>query len=83
MPAYDYQCNFCQKKWTEYHGFNEDTIKCPFCEQENIKRVYNYVSQINKLEEAMQSKNKTGKKTRDYIEQARQDLKEYKVEQKK
>ena len=39
MPAYQYKCEYCSKEWTEYHGFNEEPTKCPFCEQENIKRV--------------------------------------------
>lgn len=83
MPAYNYKCEYCSKEWTEYHGFNEEPTKCPFCEQENIKRVYNYVSTINRLEEVMEHKRKTGVKTREFIEQARQDLKEHKAEQKK
>ena len=83
MPAYQYTCNVCSKEWSEYHGFGEDATRCPFCEEQSIKRIYNYVSSINKLEETMQSKKKVGVKTREFIEQARQDLKDHKVENKK
>ena len=85
MPAYQYKCEYCLKEWTEYHAFHEEITKCPFCDQENIRRIYNYVSTINKLEEAMEYKNnkKVGTKTREYIEQARQDLKEHKAQQKR
>lgn len=82
MPAYQYRCEYCSKEWTEHHGFEDCATKCPFCEQENIKKVYNYISTINKLEETHQSK-KIGIKTREFIEQAKQDLKEHKVESKK
>lgn len=82
MPAYQYKCEYCSKEWTEYHGFEEEAAKCPFCEQESIKRVYNYVSSINRIEEAMERKRKPGTKTREFIEQARQDLKEHKANKK-
>ena len=80
MPAYQYKCEYCSKEWTEHHGFNEEAKKCPFCEQENIKRVYNYISSINKLEETTEHKKKPGTKTREFIEQARQNLKEHKAD---
>lgn len=80
MPAYQYKCEYCLKEWTEYHGFNEEPKKCPFCEQENIKRTYNYESSIKRIEEAMEHKRKPGTKTREFIEQARQNLKEHKAD---
>lgn len=82
MPAYQYKCEYCSKDWTEYHGFEEEAVKCPFCEQENIKRLYNYVSSIKRIKEAMEHKRKPGIKTREFIEQARQDLKEHKANKK-
>ena len=81
MPAYDYKCQSCQKEWVEIHGFDEKPEKCPFCETGGFKKIYKYTETINKLQETMQ--NKPGKKTREFIEQARQDLKEHKVEQKR
>lgn len=77
MPAYDYKCNSCQKEWTEYHGFDEKPEKCPYCETENFKKLFNYTTTQLKIQE-MQAKN--GQKTREYIEQARQDLKQFKTE---
>ena len=81
MPAYDYKCQTCQKEWAEIHGFDEKPEKCPYCHADNFKKVFKYQETVNKLTETMQ--NKPGKKTRDYIEQARQDLKDYKVENKR
>ena len=80
MPAYQYKCEYCLKEWTEHHGFNEEPKKCPFCEQETIKRTYNYESSIKRIEEAMEHKRKPGVKTREFIEQARQNLKEHKAD---
>lgn len=81
MPAYDYKCNSCQKEWVEMHGFDEKPEKCPYCETNNFKKLFNYTKTIDNLIQTMQVKN--GQKTREYIEQARQDLKDYKVEQKR
>ena len=78
MPAYQYKCDSCFKEWTEYHGLEEKATKCPFCEQENIKKVYSYVSSINKLGEQIQKK--PGMKTREFIEEARRNLKEHKAD---
>lgn len=79
MPAYDYKCNSCQKEWTEHHGFNEKPEVCPYCETNNFKKLFNYTKSELKIQE-MQAKN--GQKTREFIEQARQDLKEYKANKK-
>ena len=79
MPAYDYKCNSCQKEWTEHHGFDEKPDKCPYCETNNFKKLFNYTKSELKIQE-MQAKN--GQKTREFIEQARQDLKEYKANKK-
>ena len=83
MPAYDYKCESCQKEWVEMHGFDEKPEKCPYCETNNFKKVYKYSETINKLTEQVGSKKKTGLKTREFIEQARQDLKEHKAETKR
>ena len=83
MPSYLYKCNYCLKEWTENHGFNEEAKKCPFCEQDTAKRTYSYIVNINKQEDVKLSNNKVGVKTREFIEEARQNLKDHKAEQKK
>ena len=80
MPAYDYKCDSCQKEWVEIHGFDEKAEKCPFCEASNVKKVYKHSETKNNF---YGTNNKTGQKTREFIEQARQDLKEHKAEQKR
>ena len=81
MPAYEYKCQSCGKEWTEYHGFDEKPEKCPFCNQESFKKLFNYTKAIDNTIQIMQVKN--GQKTREYIEQARQDLKQFKTESRK
>lgn len=81
MPAYSYKCNSCQKEWTEHHGFDEKPEVCPYCETNNIKKTFNYTITAQLKIQEMQSKN--GQKTREYIEQARQDLKQFKTESRK
>ena len=83
MPSYQYECQYCSKQWTEYHSFDEAPSMCPFCEQDTAKRTYSYIVNITKQEEAKPTNNKVGVKTREFIEEARQNLKEHKVEQKK
>jgi len=83
MPSYLYKCDYCLKEWTENHSFNEETKKCPFCEQNMARRTYSYVVNINKQEYVKEINKKAGTKTREYIEQARQDLKEHKAQSKK
>ena len=80
MPAYDYKCQSCEKEWVEIHGFDEKPDKCPYCETNNFKKLFNYTTTQLKIQE-MQAKN--GQKTREYIEQARQDLKQFKTESRK
>jgi putative FmdB family regulatory protein len=79
MPYYQYQCKDCSEQWSEYHEYGEVATLCPSCKQENIRKVYNYTTTINKLTEAMEHKNsKVGQKTRNFIEEAKRDLKEQK-----
>jgi putative FmdB family regulatory protein len=80
MPSYQYECKNCSKQWTEYHGYDESPTVCPFCEQNDFKKIYNYTTTINKLTEVVEYKNnnKTGQKTRQFIEESRKELQEQK-----
>lgn len=80
MPNYQYQCKICSKEWSEYHGYDESPSVCPFCENKEFKKVYNYTTTINKLAEAMEYKRdaKVGQKTRQFIEESRKELEEQK-----
>ena len=77
MPSYQYECQYCSKQWTEYHSFDEAPSMCPFCEQKEFKKVYNYTTNINKPIEQKDS-GKVGSKTRQFIEESKQELEEYK-----
>ena len=50
---------------------------CPFCEQKEFKKVYNYTTNINKPIE-QKDNSKVGSKTRQFIEESKQELEEYK-----
>jgi putative FmdB family regulatory protein len=78
MPSYQYECQYCKKEWEEYHSYDESPTMCPFCEQNDFKKVYRYTTMINKLSEAMEhgKKQKIGSKTRAFIEESRKDLEE-------
>jgi len=80
MPTYKYKCDYCFKDWEEHHGFNEEPEICPFCEEKNIKKVYDFVSQVPKEQSLESPKKKVGSKTREFIEQARQELKEHRAQ---
>lgn len=76
MPAYQYECQYCRKEWTEHLNYNESPIMCPFCEQKEFKKVYNYVVGIDKS--LNKSEQKVGSKTRKFIEESRKELEEQK-----
>jgi len=80
MPNYQYECKECNKQWSKYHDYDETPLECPFCKQNNFKKIYNYTTTINKLTEVMDYKNnnKVGQKTRDFIEESRKELQEQK-----
>lgn len=78
MPQYMYKCKFCDKQWEEFHSLNETPSKCPFCEMNNFQRIPAYVAVISKMQE--ENKAKTGEMVKDYIEQNKQVLKEFKQE---
>jgi len=77
MPSYQYECQYCSKQWTENHSYDEPPLICPFCEQKDIKKVYNYTTNINKPTEQKDS-NKVGSRTKAFIEESRKELEEQK-----
>jgi hypothetical protein len=49
----------------------------------DFKKMYNYVTTVSRPTDALESKKKkVGTKTREFIEQSRQDLKDHKAEKK-
>ncbi len=81
---YKYYCKSCNKEWTEVHGFSEIIELCPFCESATASKSYTKNEIENFVKNDLGTKNKKpGAKTRAFIEESRQNLKEYKEEQKK
>ena len=76
MPAYQYECQYCKKLWTEHLAYDESPTVCPFCEQKDFKKVYNYVIAIDKV--SNKTEQKVGSKTRKFIEESRKELEEQK-----
>lgn len=79
MPSYQYECKYCFKTWEEIHGFKELAVECPFCENKDIKKVYNYVSQIAKVSEEPKPKKKAAR-VRNHIENMKNEFKDHKQE---
>lgn len=80
MPFYQYQCKSCHKEWTEYHGYDESPLVCPFCDNKNFRKIYNYTTlKISSSEITdIKKENKIGQKTRQFIEESRKELEEQK-----
>lgn len=82
MPLYQYECQNenCKKEWSEHLQYEESPDLCPYCKQKDFKKVYRYTTMINKLSDAMEHRKnqKTGTKTRNFIEESRKELEEQK-----
>jgi len=74
MPRYTYFCHSCYKTWDARQpmGFNPD--QCKYCEGKIIDRMPS--SFIKVVKEAVEEGRKVGEVTKEYIELAREDLKD-------
>lgn len=81
MPYYHYHCKSCDKDWEEMHSISDLPGNCPFCETNNFHRVPAYVTSIKKHQEAQKAK--VGEVVKQYIEDNKEVLRDYKQELKK
>ena len=77
MPIYLYDCLGCKISFTIRHGMNETCEECPTCGADSVERIPTNFT--NRSKSIARSK-KVGDTTKDFIENARQDLKTQKEE---
>lgn len=79
MPKYTYKCTDCEYSFRAFHGISENLNNCPQCEGED-----NLVREINKIfvkkQKTDDSNHRVGDLTKQFIEDNRTILNEYKEE---
>ena len=75
MPIYVYECADCLGTWKENHGMSETIEECNWCDSKNIYRKPPPVVSVFKPHT---KKKKVGDITKEYIENAREELKQQK-----
>ena len=80
MPLYSYECNKCGSKMLIRHSMFDKVEKCDACGSGEVERVYDYVANINSDKDIKDKGKevKVGSKVTEYIENLREDIKEYK-----
>lgn len=78
MPRYTYFCDSCYKTWDDRQPMGFIPSQCKYCDAKNIDRVPSSFIKIAK--EAIEKDRKTGEVTKEYIEAAREDLRDMKGE---
>jgi len=72
MPFYHYRCSKCEKIFEKFHGMSEKATDCEVCSDKNtLVKLIN--SNIN-----VGNVSKVGNVVRDFIEAAKEELKENK-----
>jgi len=75
MPIYIYECGDCLGRWKENHGMTETIEDCFWCDSRNV---YRKPSQLASIFKPHLKKKKAGDLTKEFIEDAREDLKQQK-----
>ena len=78
MPIYVYECKACLKEFKVSHGMNEELEACKFCSSADIARKPMFFSNLSR--EGIQREKKVGETTKEFIENARDDLRAQKKE---
>ena len=76
MPKYKYQCNRCHEEWDTWHRIDENPSPCACGEQQNLERLPSVYTRNKKVD----VEKKIGEETNQYIEDARNALKNQKSE---
>ena len=77
MPIYSYGCLGCDTTFTIKHGMNETCEGCPTCGSDDVLR---RPTTFNNPAMPSKRSKKVGDATKEYIEDAKQDLKTQKEE---
>ena len=77
MPIYIYECLGCEEQFKVSHGMTEDYEKCDSCESDDIRRVPTLFTNLTKKHII---KNRTGDLTKEFIENAKEELRQERKE---
>ena len=75
MPTYKYKCQSCDITFEKFHSMSETVEKCVQCES-SVTRVPSLNYNLKKT--SSRSKTKPGSVVREYIKDAKEDLKQQK-----
>ena len=78
MPRYTYQCGACSEIWTQWGSMNDSFPVCSFCQANDVTRLPSSFSVVKK--DTLPREKEVGEATKEHIEDARADLKEWKEE---
>tara|TARA_R100001082_G_C4294744_1_gene129753 strand:+ start:421 stop:678 length:258 start_codon:yes stop_codon:yes gene_type:complete len=73
MPIYVYECGDCKTDFKVSHGMTETHDECNVCGSTNLRRVPSMFVNLSKRSD---KKQKVGTLTKDFITDAKEDLKE-------
>ena len=76
MPKYKYHCNRCHEEWDTWHRIDEKSPPCECGERQNLQRLPPLWTRNKKVD----VEKKIGEETNQYIEDARNALKNQKSE---
>jgi putative FmdB family regulatory protein len=74
MPIYIYECKNCLSDFKVSHSMTEDWANCEICQSSDIARKPLFFTNLSKKKDHMR---KTGDITKEYIESAKEDLKNH------
>jgi putative FmdB family regulatory protein len=77
VPIYIYECLTCEDQFKVSHGMTEEHEKCDSCESGDIRRVPTLFTNLAKKRTI---KSRTGDVTKEFIESAREELKQERKE---
>ena len=78
MPRYTYRCNECEEEFEKTHSIKEKLKDCDLCETKgSLIRVPSGFTTVYKTQ---QTRRKPGSLVKEFIEDAKEDLKEQKNE---
>jgi len=80
VPLYNYTCLECEEVFDIRHSYKEKDVQCIFCGAQNIKKNLSSVLRVTK--KCYNNKEKVGDKVIKAIEEGREELKQYKKDQK-
>ena len=78
MPRYTYQCGACGEIWTQWGSMSDSLPPCPSCQTNDVARLPSSFSVVKKGSHSREKE--VGEVTKEHIENARDDLKEWKEE---